>query len=154
MEEKVRKVLSSLESGCARREYCSSDIMAKALKALDGDRAAAEEIVASLCRDGYIDDRRYASAFARDKAALGAWGPVKIRFQLRAKGVSDDVINEALESVETDRAADRMERLMLAKWKTLQSDPQAKLKLLKYTLGRGYEYEEVRKSIERICGNG
>ena len=42
----------------------------KALKAMDGDGDAAEQIVASLVSDRFVDDLRYASAFAREKASI------------------------------------------------------------------------------------
>ena len=95
MEEK--KVLERLQRQCARMEYCVSDIRRKALKALEGDAEAAGRIVDSLVKDRFVDDRRYAAAFAREKSALQGWGEVKIRFLLRGKGVSDEIITEALQ---------------------------------------------------------
>ena len=41
----MEKVLDRMRSLCSRREYCRSDIMKKAMKALDGDRVAAEKVV-------------------------------------------------------------------------------------------------------------
>ena len=95
MEE--QKVLERLQRQCARMEYCVSDIRRKALKAMEGDPDAADRIVASLVKDRFVDDRRFAAAFAREKSALQGWGTVKIRFQLRGKGVSDEIITEALQ---------------------------------------------------------
>ena len=40
---------------------------------------------------------------------------------------------------------------MEAKWKSLDGDPAAKFKLLKYALSRGYDYEQVRSLVEEIC---
>ena len=77
MEEK--KVLERLQRQCARMEYCVSDIRRKALKAMEGDADAADRIVASLVKDRFVDDRRFAAAFAREKSALQGWGTVKIR---------------------------------------------------------------------------
>ena len=88
-----KAIKSFLEGLCAKREYCVSDIRRKALDRLEGDREKAEELVASLIADKFVDDARYASAFAREKASLQGWGPIKIRFQLRAKGISDAVIS-------------------------------------------------------------
>ena len=79
MDDKARKVLDSLQAQCARREYCVSDIRLKAVRKLDGDTQAAEEIVESLVADRFVSDLRYAGAFAREKASLSGWGPVKIR---------------------------------------------------------------------------
>lgn len=150
MDEKTKSVLLKLQAACARREYCVSDVRRKALKALEGDAPAAEEVLASLLKDGFVDDRRYASAFAREKAAISGWGPVKIRFQLRGKGVSDADIAAALDEVEPEKASDKLERLLQVKWKTLQDDPQGKLKLIRFALTRGYEYSDVEAAMRKL----
>lgn len=144
------RTLARLQKLCAKAEYCRADIYRKALKALDGDSAQASRLVDSLVEDRYVDDARYASAFAREKASLQGWGPIKIRFQLRSKGISDAVIAAALEEVEPVRAADKLERLLAAKARTLQGDPQFRLKLIKFGLSRGYEYEAVEEAVKKL----
>lgn len=144
------KCLSRLQKLCSKAEYCTSDIRRKALKDLEGDEEAAARVVASLVQDRYVDDARYASAFAWEKAQIQGWGPVKIRFQLRAKGVKDSVITEALQEVEPQRARDKLEKVLQVKAKALQGDPQFKLKLLKFGLGRGYDYDEVENAVSKI----
>lgn len=151
MDEKAKKVLGRLQNQCARREYCTADIMEKAIKAMEDDREAAAEIVASLKEDGFVSDLRYASAFAREKAALTGWGPVKIRFALAAKKIDRDTIAAALEEIDSDKADEKLQRLLEQKWHTLQDDPQGKLKLLKFALSRGYNYDQVRDLAEEIC---
>lgn len=144
------RCLSRLQKLCSKAEYCRADVYRKALKDLEGDAEAVGKVVEQLVADKYVDDARYASALAREKASLQGWGPVKIRFQLRAKGVSDQVIAAALEEVEPDRAADKLERLLAAKARTLQGDPQFRLKLIKFGLSRGYEYETVEEALKKL----
>ena len=143
-------VLSRLQKQCAKAEYCRSDVYRKALKALDGDAEAAEKVLASLVEERYVDEVRYASAFAREKAALQGWGPVKIRFQLRAKGVPEAAISAGLADVEPTAAADKLTRVLTAKARTLEGDPQRRLKLLKFGLSRGYEYDAVEAALKNI----
>ena len=119
----------------------------KAFKALDGDSAAADEIVASLVKDRFVDDLRYASAFAREKSSLTGWGPVKIRFALRAKGIGESDISAALEEVDSDKALERLRRLIEQKRKSLEGDPQIRLKLIKFALSRGYDYKDIEKLV-------
>ena len=135
---------------CSRREYCRSDIMKKALTALDGDREKAEKVIEKLVEEKYLDELRYASAFARDKAALAGWGETKIRYMLSSKGVPRDVIDSALEEVDDSKARTRLEKLMENKFRSLKDDPQCKLKMLRFGLGRGYSYDEVSEVLERL----
>ena len=79
MDEKKLKVLDRLRGLCSRREYCYADVLKKAKDALDGDAQGAKEVADVLVEDKYVDDLRYASAFARDKSAIQGWGEVKIR---------------------------------------------------------------------------
>jgi regulatory protein len=148
MEEK--KVLERLQRQCARMESCTFDVRRKAVKAMEGDADAADRIVSSLVKDRFVDDLRYAAAFAREKSSLQGWGPVKIRFQLRGKGVSDSVIAAALEEIEPEKADARLEKLLSAKARTLEGDPQVRLKLLKFALSRGYEYNTVEAALKKI----
>lgn len=147
MEEKAKQVLSILEAQCSRREYCRADILKKALERMNGDRDATEEIVASLEAGNFVSDLRYASAFAREKASLTGWGPVKIRFALDAKGIARETVDEALAEIEPEKAEARLERLLEIKRKSLEGDPQIKLKLLKFALSRGYDYDTVKKLV-------
>jgi regulatory protein len=144
------RTLARLQKLCAKAEYCRADVYRKALKALEGDAGEASRLVHSLVEERYVDDARYASAFAREKASLQGWGPIKIRFQLRGKGLSEEVITAALAEVEPEKAADKLERLLATKARTLQGDPQLRLKLLKFGLSRGYGYEAVEEALKRI----
>jgi len=150
MDEALKKKLSRLEAQCVKREYCVRDIMAKALKAAEGNQAEADELVASLRADKFVDDARYAAAFAREKSSLTGWGPVKISFALRAKGLSETDIAAGLAEIDSSRAEERLERLTAAKWKSLQDDPQGKLKLIRFALSRGYDYDAVQAAISKL----
>lgn len=144
------KILNNLRRQCSRREYCESDVLKKAEKALDGDRQEAMKMLAVLVEEKYVDDRRYAEAYARDKAAIAGWGAVKIRYMLSAKGVSRDIISQALEEIDVRKADDRLKKLLENKYRTLKDDPQRKMKLLRFALGRGYSYDEVSEVLKSL----
>ena len=152
MNDAAKKVLGRLQNLCAKQECCSADMLQKALKALDFDRAAAGEVVDALVADGYVSDARYAAAFAREKSSITGWGPVKIKFALAAKGIKGETAQAALEEIDPGKADSKLRKLLENKWKALREDPQGKLKLIKFALSRGYEYEQIRGVIEEICG--
>lgn len=144
------KCLSRLQRLCSKAEYCRSQMYTKALRDLEGDADAAKRVVDSLVADRYVDDARYASAFAREKSSIQGWGPVKIRFQLRSKGISDADIASGMSEIEQPKAARKLESVLAAKYRTLQGDPQCKLKLLKFALSRGYEYGDVAAVVDSV----
>ena len=146
----VQKVLSRLRNQCSRREYCVSDVREKAMKALDGDEFAAETVVESLKSDKYVDDVRYCAAYAREKASISGWGAVKIRYMLSHKGLSREDIDAGIAGIDENGASARLEKLLAAKSRTLKDDPQRNLKLLRFALGRGYQYDEVSAALSHI----
>ena len=150
MDDQKIKVTDRLRGLCSRREYCVEDVRQKALKALDGDVVAAAEVVETLVKEKYVDDLRYASAFARDKASIQGWGEVKIRYMLSAKKISCDVIDQALAEIDDRRASDRLHKLLENKYRSLKDDPQRKLKLFRFALSRGYSYEKVNSYIKKL----
>lgn len=153
MGEKImdpQKVADRMRGLCSRREYCRQDIMKKVLAALGGDADEAGRIMDRLVEEKYIDDLRYASAFARDKSSIAGWGATKIRYMLAAKGIDRETIAAALQEVDEGKASDRLEKLLSAKVRSLKDDPRCRMKLLRFALGRGYQYDEAAEVIDRL----
>lgn len=150
MTDQQKRILDRLRGLCSRREYCYADVLKKAKDALEGDAQAAKEVADSLVEDKYVDDLRYASAYARDKASIQGWGDVKIRYMLSAKGVAASVITEALQEIDREKSSSRLHKLLENKLRSLKDDPQCRLKLLRFALGRGYSYDEASHTIDQL----
>lgn len=177
-DENVRaygRVLDRMRMLCSRREYASSEMYRKIMSAMsracpdkDDDEISrmAAEAVASLVKDRYVDDLRYACAFARDKAVISGWGPVKIRRSLAIKGLEKDVIDEALAAVDFHESSEKMGKVLAGKFRSLCSSAKKKsaaaspgrpdmkqdlrIRLLRFAAGRGYGYEEAAPVVERL----
>lgn len=143
-------MIDKLRNLCSRREYCSSDIRRKALTALDNDREGADKVMDLLIKDKYVDDYRYSCAYARDKASIAGWGPSKIRYMLSSKGVDRDVIDRAMLEIDESKADQRLDRLVRSRYASLRNDPQVRVKLLRYVVGRGYSYDEASSVIDEL----
>lgn len=150
MTDQQKRILDRLRGLCSRREYCYADVLNKAKDALEGDAQAAKEVADSLVEDKYVDDLRYASAYARDKASIQGWGDVKIRYMLSAKGVAASVITEALQEIDREKSSSRLHKLLENKLRSLKDDPQCRLKLLRFALGRGYSYDDASHTIDQL----
>jgi regulatory protein len=148
-----QKVSDRMKALCSRREYCLSDIRKKVMTLLDGDESGTQTVLDQLVEQKYVDDLRYASAFARDKSSIAGWGEVKIRYMLAAKGISRDIISEALAEIDEQKALGRLEKLISNKARSLTGDPQIRMKLLRFGLGRGYSYDEVSSVVEQLLRN-
>ena len=135
---------------CAGREYCRSDIRRKLAALPDNE---AEAVLEKLCREGFVDDARYARAFARDKSSLQGWGSLKIRLALQRKAIEAHAIDAALEEIDGEAARKKCEQLLRAKWDSLRSeaDPaRRQARFFRYALGRGYGYEEIKRIYDHL----
>ena len=144
------KALDRMMALCSRREYCRKEILAK-LARLEAEDASG--IVETLCRERYIDELRYATAFARDKSSLQGWGSLKIRVALQAKGIPAETIAAALGEIDAPAAEKRLDTLLRAKLKSLRGETDEAVrfgKLLRFGLGRGYDYAQIKRIYDRI----
>ena len=153
VKKDLQKVSDRMKALCSRREYCLSDIRKKVMTLLDGDESGTQAVLDQLVEQKYVDDLRYASAFARDKSSIAGWGEVKIRYMLSAKGISRDIISEALAEIDQQKACGRLEKLLSNKVRSLTGDPQIRMKLLRFGLGRGYSFDEVSLVVEQLLKN-
>lgn len=126
----------------ARREHSRVELATK----LAARGHAPEEVAAaldSLARDGLQSDARYAEAYARSRAERG-YGPLRIRAELRERGVDEAEIALALAGLEADwtaaAAAVRARRFGDA----LPEDPAGRARQGRWLRGRGFPDDVVR----------
>ncbi len=114
------------------------------------EQDAAADAVSRMKTMGYVDDTRYARRYISDQLTLKSVSRKAIRMGLRARGVSDEVLDEVLAEVEQtdDETAIRGLRKKFGKY-DLQ-DPQIQKKAMAYLLHRGFSYETVRKALSRM----
>lgn len=84
----------------ARREHSRSELQQKLGRRFD-DRETIAEVLDGLARDKLQSDSRYAESFARQRVSRGH-GPLRLRQEMRQKGIPDDEASAALEALEVD----------------------------------------------------
>jgi len=153
-------LLAQMQRLCAMREYTVQDISSK-LRAKECNEHQIPEIISKLIEDNYINEERYAVAFARDKSALAGWGQKKIEYALKNKGIGQTVIKNALDSISSESNIALLEKLLLKKMKELKPKLESKEdgtkrlreKLLRFALSRGFSYEDILKVINKTTAN-
>ncbi|HKK39902.1 MAG TPA: regulatory protein RecX [Cryomorphaceae bacterium] len=112
----------------------------------------AENILAELIGANYLNEERFARAFARGKSRIKAWGWKKIEMALKAKGVSAYSLKAALEEIDQEEYFAGLINLAQKKERLL-SEPhpfRRKQKLLRFLVGKGYSYDEAKKAVEEV----
>lgn len=148
------EAFASLMRLCARAERSSGD----ALRLMRNWGVAQNEqqgVLQRLIKERFIDDRRYAEAFVREKMRLSAWGKYKITAALKRKGIADEIITEAMAELNPSDNKKRLQDRLQTKIKHIKYDTeyQLKTKLIRYALSLGFEMDEVMDSVNDVMRN-
>lgn len=143
------EILYKLAARCSTSEQCLSDVEAK-LKRYDLSEEERTRILQHLVEEKYIDDKRYAEAFVRDKYRFNKWGRVKIAQGLRMKGIDNGTVNEAMEVIDEAEYLHILRELIKAKRKSIRgkSDYEVNGKLIRFAIGRGFEFAAIRSCMD------
>lgn len=138
MELNRDMVLKKLLHYCQYQDRCMQEVRTK-LTTFDITSSDKEKIMQVLVNEGFIDDKRYASTFVRSKIHLKKWGVNKIRMALKMKGISDEIIQNALSEIDPENYREELIKVLKAK-KINETDPyKRKAKLAQYAMQKGYE---------------
>ncbi|MEN3281171.1 MAG: regulatory protein [Solirubrobacteraceae bacterium] len=94
-EERVQHALDVAYRFLGRRDRTVAEVRER-LEADAIEAEVADEAIAELTRQGYVDDARYAHRFAEDRRTIDAWGAERIERRLLAVGVEPALIAAAL----------------------------------------------------------
>lgn len=132
------------QSYCAYQERSQQEVRDK-LYAWGVSPADVESVIAELVLDNFLNEERFALAYASGKFRMKGWGKHKIKKGLFHKDVSAPLIAAALTSIDDSIYRDTLRALLEKKAVSLVEDAPYKRKyqLLQYALGKGYEKELV-----------
>ncbi len=114
----------------------------------------AEEIIAELIMLDFLNEERFAKAFAGGKFRMKRWGKIKITLGLKQKGISDYCIRKGLEEIPDQDYQEALAYWAEKKASALQGHPAIKRKkLAQFLIAKGFEPElvwaEVHQFIEK-----
>ena len=139
-----KTALVKAESWCAYQERSQQEVRNK-LYDWELKPSEVEEVIADLIASNFLNEERFALAYASGKANIKKWGKQKIKQGLKFKKVPEKLIQKALNSIDGDKYFEELCQAVLKKEKTLtEKDPlKKKYKLLNYLLGKGYEKDLI-----------
>jgi regulatory protein len=133
---------------CSRQEQCTAQIKEK-LRSWNVEIEMANKVIRRLHEEKFLDDRRYASFYVRDKFNLNCWGKIKITALLRQKGIEDAIIQDALGQINEEDYYQTCAKLIQAKSATLNEKNQytRKGKLFRFAASRGFESDLIHRIL-------
>lgn len=136
---------------CARSEQAPGDIREKLVKwgLNSGD---VSRVLQQLREQGYIDEQRYARAFVNDRFNFNGWGRIKIAYQLKQKGISGEIIDDAMAVIDEDAYRQRLLELLRAKWVNVKDrEPRAVwAAMMRFAASRGFEATIAGECVKQV----
>lgn len=134
------QALQKLKHYCAYQERCHSEVREK-LYSLGVWKKDHDAIIATLIEENYLNEERFAIAFAGGKWRVKRWGRVRIKYELKQKQVSDYCIRKAMKEIDEEEYIRVLNKLAEEKYASLKNEPYLvrKKKTMDYLLLRGFE---------------
>ena len=135
---------------CAYRERCHAETKQK-LYSFGLSKNDVDRIVSCLIEEDYLNEERFACAYARGKFRMKHWGRVKITYELKQKNVSGYCISKALKQIEQDEYLEVLGKLAEEKLKELNGDKNdlvRRKKVHDYLLQKGFERDLIFSIIK------
>ncbi|MBS1631008.1 MAG: RecX family transcriptional regulator [Bacteroidetes bacterium] len=144
----IEQALQKLKHYCAYQERCHSEVREKLFQ-LGVKRNQHDEIIVTLIEENYLNEERFAIAFARGKFRMNQWGRVKIKAELKNKKISDYCINKAMKEISENEYLQLLKKLADKKYASLKNEQYLvrNRKTIDYLLQKGFEWELVRGMI-------
>lgn len=133
-----------LQHFCAYQERSQQEVRDK-LYSYGLHSAEVEDVICDLIAENFINEERFAFAFALGKFRIKHWGRIKIKQALKFKRVGDNLIKKALNQIDADEYFDTLSSLLSKKEATLKEkdDFKRKQKLILFALSKGYEKDII-----------
>jgi regulatory protein len=148
-EEEYRVFLQRAAAHCSRKEQSSFQVREK-LREWGAPGEWTEQILQTLQEQKYVDDRRFASLFVKDKFRLNKWGKVKIAHMLHQHGISEELTRLSLDEIDDEEYYNACRQLTRNKSVSLKErNPfTRKGKLFRYLSGRGFESDLIYRVLK------
>ncbi|ABG60955.1 regulatory protein RecX [Cytophaga hutchinsonii] len=133
-----------IASFCAYQERTQQEVRIK-LYEYGIKSAEVEEIIVKLIEDNFLNEERFAKAFAGGKFRVKKWGRNKIIRELEMRGLSPYCIKSGLKEIEEDDYVSTIHQIIDKKSResTVKNIYQKTHKIAQYLISRGFESDLV-----------
>ena len=116
-----------------------------------------EELLARLIEEDYLNEERFALAYAGGKFKMKGWGKIKIIQALKEKRISEYCIKKAMEEIDRTHYQSTINKFAIAKWSSLKSETNIFIKMRKtqdHLLQKGFEPNLVYSVLKQLNDDG
>jgi regulatory protein len=136
---------------CSRSEKCTSEIQEK-LKQWGLPAEDFDPVIEQLIAEKYLNDERFARAYVKDKFRFNHWGKQKIEYMLRAKKISQEILELAFEEIVEEDYSENLLKLIADKAQSIKAKDKydKRNKLMRFAMGRGFESNKIYTAFKEL----
>ena len=144
-------ILHKMRRYCAYRERSHKEVRSKLLD-LKVYGMNLERVMSQLIEEDFLNELRYAKSYASGKFRMNKWGRVKILQGLKGHSISQYCVNKAMKEIDDQEYFKVLTQLLIKKKRqyNVKDDFTLNQKLIKYALGRGFTYDEIKDAFQQI----
>jgi regulatory protein len=150
----MKTEILKLRQFCAYQERSHQETKYKCLElGLRGEEV--DQAIAELIAENFLNEERFAKAYAGGKFRIKQWGRKKIMMELKQKQVSAYCIKKGMAEIDDDDYITVLHKLAEKKYQSLrgETDMKRKYKTMQYLLQRGFESELIQDALKQIANN-
>ncbi|MBS1573709.1 MAG: RecX family transcriptional regulator [Bacteroidetes bacterium] len=148
------QALQKLRHYCGYQERSHQEVKSK-LYELGIRKADHDELLSVLIEENYLNEERFAIAFAGGKFRMKQWGRVKIKYELKQRQVSEFNIKKALKQIDEETYRQTLLELAEEKYTDIKNEQWfvRRKKTIDYLLQKGFEPELVNQILKQITSD-
>ena len=147
-EKKIRltpqQAIIKAQKYCAYQERCQQEVRDKLYEwGLHSNEV--EQIISELIVDNFLNEERFAKAYAGGKFRIKKWGRIKIKLELKKRKISDYCIKKAMQEIKEEEYLKTIKALIVKKSKDIKDkNTQVRnYKMVKYIASKGFEQDLI-----------
>ena len=147
-DEKI--IIEKIQSYCLYQDRCVKEVKNK-LYSFKVSSQLVENIVEYLIDNDYLNEERYTKMFIQGKLRIKKWGRIKLKYELRLKGVDIKIINKHINQINEEDYIKYFNEFSTNKINFLKgSNDQKKSSFINYFTYRGWENSLIYEKLKDI----
>lgn len=146
-----RRAFNSALNSLDYRDHSEKEIRVKLLRKHDAEYV--DEAVEKLIELDLVNDERYAENYARELFEHKKFGKMRIKAELRAKGISAETANSAVEALFEDEEPDNIQRIVDIigkRYYNRMNDEVGRKKVFSALQRMGYSFSDIREAMSEF----
>lgn len=146
-----RRAFNSALNSLDYRDHSTREIRQKLMRKFDAQYV--DEAVEKLAELDLINDERYARLYARELFEHKKFGKMRIKSELRARGIAAETANEAVDELFDEEEPDNIERIVdiiEKKYYNKMNDESGRKKVFAALTRMGYSFSDIREAMSEF----